>query len=820
MLSDHIMSLFTVNRYLGESPVESGASPGQSILDKINAKAKAREEQRKQTPLKLKESSPAQESKVKHATPRRTAKDESPSSQTPGTDSVKRKKKKKKLVVQQESSDAVGHGDDGGDTLLPQVGEMIKEDEKRDEDVTVAVRDAVMLTAKERKQRVIDQGLVPKDSVVTIKKKKGKRKNEEGKVKEGEDRSEISEMSKKTRLEMKDGESLDLSPSGTKRIKEKLKKNVGKKDRTDKNQTTKDEELNMVSKDESRKEEEEEEQMEVDKEEEEEDGGTVEEEKVESEDDKEPHNFVILGDFERKHKKKKVQEALPDWLARPSVIQQSLTNDLQPVNSIKGLDERLVTALAYMGVEKFFPVQQHVIPVLLESLRDGIHTGHAGYRPRDLCISAPTGSGKTLAYAIPIIQALMNRVVCRVRALVVLPTRDLATQVYKIISALCKATPLKPVLIGGTKKFAQEQSLLVREIDGELHSLADIVVATPGRLVDNISQTAGFNLQHLRFLVIDEADRLMEHISQDWIAQVEKSAYTPLYDNGTTLPTFTSNRQRPGPLTINRSSSFQLPLQKLLFSATLSQNPEKLTQLRLFQPRLITTATSSRAPPISAWHLDGEKEGVKEEGKEKDEGRTDFVGKYTTPVGLSEYFVQCTAGEKPLVLQHFLLNLYFKQVLCFTNSVQTTHRLYLLLKLMGDVEVSEFSSNLSQSERQNILKQFKAGKIQILVCSDAMARGMDIENVRCVISYDLPPHLKTYIHRVGRTARAGRGGTAFSFIRKKEVNDFKHMLKNAGKDGIQRHTVSSNHLEALAPAYTEALTKLSSMLREQKAHQY
>lgn len=291
--------------------MESGASPGQSILDKINAKAKAREEQRKQKPLKLKESSPAQESKVKHATPRRTAKDESPSSQTPGTDSVKRKKKKRKSVVQQESSDAVGQDeDDGGDTLLPQFGEMIKEEENksRDEDVTMATRDAVLLTAKERKQRVIDQGLVPKDSVVTIKKKKGKRKYEQGKVKEGEDKSEneISETSEKTRLEMKDEEMLDLSPSGTERTKEKLKKKVGKRDRTDRNQTTEDEELKMVSEDESGKEEEEEEQMEVDKEEEEEGGGTVEEEKQESEDDKEPHNFVILGDFERKHKKKKV----------------------------------------------------------------------------------------------------------------------------------------------------------------------------------------------------------------------------------------------------------------------------------------------------------------------------------------------------------------------------------------------------------------------------------------------------------------------------------------------------------------------------------
>ncbi|XP_071500752.1 ATP-dependent RNA helicase DDX51-like, partial [Diadema antillarum] len=257
------------------------------------------------------------------------------------------------------------------------------------------------------------------------------------------------------------------------------------------------------------------------------------------------------------------------------------------------------------------------------------------------------------------------------------------------------------------------------------------------------------------------------------------------------------------------SSLHQLPLQKLLFSATLSQNPEKLTQLRLFQPRLITIREGSglrsrHSPP----------------GNQQGAETADFVGKYTTPVGLSEYFVQCTAGDKPLVLCHLLLHLYFKQVLCFTNTVEATHRLYLLLKLMDSVDVAEFSSNLGHAERQDILKRFKAGKIQILVCSDAMARGMDIENVKCVISYDLPPHLRTYIHRVGRTARAGRGGTAFSFVRKKEVTKFKQMLRNAGKEKIKRHHVSADHLESLVPSFTSALSELPSLLKEEKAHQY
>ncbi|XP_041467192.1 ATP-dependent RNA helicase DDX51-like [Lytechinus variegatus] len=787
------MALFTVNRYLGESPLELGQSSKSSILDKINAKAKEREEQRKQTPSK--ETPPSKRSKVKGQTQRRTEKDEL----TPSTDSGVQRKKKRRSFIEKDC------GRNGqGEVSTGDVGQESEKNDGKDDDViSMEITNNAMVIPK---KTFLHDGKASEKT----KKKKGKRKHDaENKKEEEEDINETSENARLTdEGKEEDREIQAFSPSHIKGKKETLKSLKKKKrlkeiKKKDENQTSDEDEENK--------------QMEVvTKDDEEVDDGSMIEGAIEA--IEEHHDFVVLGDFERKHKKK-VYEALPDWLARPSIIKQSLTNDLQSVTSIKGLDERLVTALTEMGVDKLFPVQQHVIPILLKSLQYGIHTGHAGYRPSDLCISAPTGSGKTLAYAIPIIQALIDRVVCQVRALIVLPTRDLATQVYKIVSSLCKATPLRPVLIGGIKKFSQEQSGLVKEIDGEFHSLADIVIATPGRLVDNLCKTVGFNLHHLRFLVIDEADRLMEHISQDWIAQVEKSAYTPQSDNGIAPPSFTSIRQRPGPLTVRRSSAYQLPLQKLLFSATLSQNPEKLTQLRLFQPHLITTATSSKATPTSGLNLDREKDRLDEEGEDIDEGRSDFVGKYTTPVGLSEYYVQCTAGEKPLVLKHFLINLYFKQVLCFTNSVQTTHRLYLLLKLMGGVDVAEFSSNLSQAQRQNILKQFKAGKIQILICSDAMARGMDIENVRCVISYDLPPHLKTYIHRVGRTARAGRGGTAFSFVRKKEVNEFKHMLRNAGKDGIQRHTVSSNHLEALTPSYSEALSKLSTLLREEKAHQ-
>ncbi|XP_033638586.1 ATP-dependent RNA helicase DDX51-like [Asterias rubens] len=462
------------------------------------------------------------------------------------------------------------------------------------------------------------------------------------------------------------------------------------------------------------------------------------------------------------------------------------SSGIAETQSSEGSDEEEVSSLRNGSV------QRHVIPVILDSVRLGIQTGDVGYRPRDVCVSAPTGSGKTLAFAIPIVQALLYRMVPRIRALVVLPTRDLAQQVHKVFTSLCKGTSLKPALVGGLKKFGQEQRMLVETSNGETQ--CDIVVATPGRLVDHINKTQGFSLQHLRFLVIDEADRMMDQISQDWIAQVEKCAYKD------------SRRQTPGPITVASCSKIQMPLQKLLFSATLSQNPEKLTQLNLFQPRLITSVVTSK----------NRRKQKQVDGQEALEERGEFVGKFTTPFGLKERYIQCTPGEKPLVVLHLIQSLKLSQILCFANTIESTHRLYHLLKLIGGIEVAEFSSNQTAGQRRQILKQFKAGKIELLICSDAMARGMDIENARYVISYDMPPYIKTYIHRVGRTARAGKTGVAYSLLQEYEVPKLLKMLEHAGKTNMIKHDVEEDEMEYLVESYEKALQKQPTILRVEK----
>ena len=142
---------------------------------------------------------------------------------------------------------------------------------------------------------------------------------------------------------------------------------------------------------------------------------------------------------------------------------------------------------------------------------------------------------------------------------------------------------------------------------------------------------------------------------------------------------------------------------------------------------------------------------------------------YKTPENLQEFKLICTAGEKPLYLAYFFKALGFTRTLVFTSSVDTTHRLAELLKIFGGMSVGEYSSNISAKARHNVINQFKSGALSVLVCSDAMARGIDFPDVQHVISYDAPVYVKTYVHRVGRTARAGRPGCAYTFLRKEEV---------------------------------------------------
>ncbi|XP_058387164.1 ATP-dependent RNA helicase DDX51 isoform X1 [Diceros bicornis minor] len=508
-----------------------------------------------------------------------------------------------------------------------------------------------------------------------------------------------------------------------------------------------------------------------------------------------PAHALLLGGFERS-RAPKVQPFLPAWLAEPSCVGKNVTKDLVPIEDIPEVHPDLQKKLRAHGISSYFPVQAAVIPALLESAANGFLVGRAGYRPSDLCVSAPTGSGKTLAFVIPVVQALLHRAVCQVRALVVLPTKELAQQVSKVFNIYTDATSLRVALVTGQKSLAKEQESLVQKTVDGFRCMADIVVATPGRLVDHIDQTPGFSLQHLRFLVIDEADRMIDSMHQSWLPRVVAAAFP---SEGAKDPFALVQRRQPQTVTAASTCWPQMPLQKLLFSATLTQNPEKLQRLGLHQPRLFSTGLAQGGSRDADTEVDG-----------------DSGGKYTFPAGLTHHYVPCSLRSKPMAVLHLLLETSFSRVLCFTNSRENSHRLFLLVQAFGGVTVAEFSSRYGPGQRKTILKQFEQGKIQLLISTDATARGIDVQGVQLVVNYDAPQYLRTYVHRVGRTARAGKTGQAFTLLLKVQERRFLRMLAEGGVPELERHDIPGELLQPLVPQYEEALSQLERAIKEER----
>ncbi|KAI0671592.1 DEAD-domain-containing protein [Trametes maxima] len=485
-----------------------------------------------------------------------------------------------------------------------------------------------------------------------------------------------------------------------------------------------------------------------------------------------------------------------------------------------GLSEKMRRRLNDLGVTELFAVQTVVVPLLLSSC-----SARSLYRPydppEDLCVSAPTGSGKTLAYVLPIVEVLSSRVVTRLRALIVLPTRDLVVQVRETFEAVAKGRGLKIGTATGQHSFAHEQAQLVAERDTELQggsSRVDVLICTPGRLIDHLNGTPNFSLQHLRFLVIDEADRLLAQSFQDWLAQV-LAATRPPRPSDIIQPPREISTVRPHPdalapvfLHVLRDAPHvrtdldekkEPSCQKLLFSATLTRDPAKIAALGLRSPKYIVV------------------QGRKHTAASKEEGVLDFVmEKFTMPATLTEHMLVCESATKPLMLFHLVHAHGVANALVFTKSAESTTRLVRLFEFFEaalhstntahkPVVARAYSSDLAPAERRTILEHFKNQEINILVCSDLISRGIDISHVSHVVSYDVPVDLRKYVHRVGRTARAGRAGDAWTLVEEQEARYFKTMLKEADHlDKVRRLRVSDSDVAPLKGAYEAALGRL------------
>ncbi|XP_075216604.1 putative ATP-dependent RNA helicase Dbp73D isoform X2 [Lycorma delicatula] len=263
------------------------------------------------------------------------------------------------------------------------------------------------------------------------------------------------------------------------------------------------------------------------------------------------------------------------------------------------------------------------------------------------------------------------------------------------------------------------------------------------------------------------------------------------------------------PLSLNSLYKQPLRPQKLLFSATLTQDPEKLKQINLFHPRLFVHKTSKNDD------CDSESTGIHNLGSDA------LANQIIKPVELEEQWIECKVQLKPIVLYHILATKNWRGVLCFTHFTDATHRLARLLHYLStrdgsNLKIEEISSERSFNDRHRILSDFRAGKVDILVCTDVYARGMDILEVRYVVLYSPPVHTRNYVHQVGRTARAGMKGTALALLTPPQVKLFHKMVKSTGHSDLSELKIAEKELAYLEKPYKKALRSLKKETLKEK----
>ena len=344
----------------------------------------------------------------------------------------------------------------------------------------------------------------------------------------------------------------------------------------------------------------------------------------------------------------------------------------------------LLEGIEASNYENATPVQEQVIPPIM-----------AG---KDVIASAQTGTGKTAAFLLPVMnQLLNNHVDGKVGALIIVPTRELAIQISQHMEGLSYFTHLSSIAIyGGTdaQSFVAEKKALQMG--------ADIIVCTPGRMIAHLNM--GYvNLKGLQFLVLDEADRMLDMGFQDDINKI--------------LQTLPPKRQN------------------LLFSATMPVKIRQLAKKILHDPAEVNIAISK--PPEKI---------------------------------IQKAFVVYEQQKLPLI-KKLLKETPYKNALIFCSRKQTVKQLTRELK-QGGFNIAEIHSDLEQAERESVLSAFTAGRIPVLVATDILSRGIDIDTIDVVINFDVPGDGEDYVHRIGRTARADGDGAAFTLIGEKEQQKF------------------------------------------------
>ncbi|QOY54698.1 DEAD/DEAH box helicase [Candidatus Sulfurimonas marisnigri] len=360
-----------------------------------------------------------------------------------------------------------------------------------------------------------------------------------------------------------------------------------------------------------------------------------------------------------------------------------------------GLSAPLLKAIKEQGYTEPTPIQKQAIPVILER--------------KDILAGAQTGTGKTAGFTLPLLELLIRAKPTKakhtVRALILTPTRELAAQVGESVELYGKHLPFKSTVIFGGVKINPQITKLRKGVD--------IIIATPGRLLDHMSQRT-VDLRHIEFLILDEADRMLD---MGFINDIRKILEV-------------------------------LPKQKqtLLFSATYSDEIKKLSDRLLNSPALIEVArrnTASETVKQAVYHVD--------------------------------------QVRKRELLTHLINEGKWKQVLVFTRTKHGANRLTGQLEKDGITAVA-IHGNKSQNARTKALADFKKGEVRVLVATDIAARGIDIDQLPHVVNYELPNVSEDYVHRIGRTGRAGNEGEAISLVCVDEHEYLENIEKLIKKD--------------------------------------
>ncbi|KAH7731651.1 DEAD box protein/DEAH protein box helicase [Aphelenchoides avenae] len=456
-------------------------------------------------------------------------------------------------------------------------------------------------------------------------------------------------------------------------------------------------------------------------------------------------------------------------------------NTLSPLTAVNKIDP-LLFASVEKNIPSWFPVQTATLPYLMQS--------SSVLPPRDIAICAPTGSGKTICFVLPVLNTLRgNRDASAVCALIVVPVQNLARQIEAEFQRF-NVYKAKVVLLIGASDYTTERSKLFP--NGSTRSDAHIIIATPGRLVEHLADLSGdINLRSLRYLIVDEADRMGQTARLEWLNLVERRANVPA-TTGLSIrdaTTVSSNRW----------------LQKILVSATLSSDIERLHRWRLRCPRLFR-ASAQRAKELTT-------SAPNEDGNAAT-GPAD--GQYL-PSTLKHEAMTSELAMKPLALHTYLMRYpEWKRVLVFANNKTSSYRLTLLLKFLGKnaFEVEEFSSNLFGKRRQKVLQRFRNGKTRVLISSDAMSRGIDVPDIDCVVNYDTPLNTTIFIHRAGRTARAGKPGFLLTVVTKDERMKMKRALVDKGywENVVDNRQDAKDFTSDFKEDYSNALKSLQHQL--------